>query len=259
MAGKPDASLTETTRMGSIVAERLLKVSGVASVAQQAGRADLSEDTWGTNISEIWVALDGQADYNRVRSKVRESLDDLIGFDFQIKPFLRERVDEVLTGTTADIAIRVVGPDLQQLRAAANRIAAVLGDVRGIADLRVEQVVDVPQVDILLRPADVARYGLSVGHLNGTLQTLLQGTTVGQVHEQDRVFDVIVHAGPVLRTQPANVRELLIDLPPHEPTRTESTTCAVWPTQPQRTEKIPLRALADMAVMRRRLQTLHGE
>jgi CzcA family heavy metal efflux pump len=248
MAGKPDASLPETTRMGSIVAERLLTVPGVASVAQQAGRADLSEDTWGTNISEIWVALDGRADYNRVRREVRKSLDDLAGFDFEIKPFLRERVDEVLTGTTADIVIRVVGPDLRQLRAAANRIAAALRDVHGIADLRVEQVVDVPQVDILLRPADVARYGLSIGYLNRTLQTLLQGVTVGQVHEQDRVFDVVVQADPVLRTQPANVRELLIDLPPHERTNTESTTFAVWPPPSQRTEKIPLRALADIQV-----------
>lgn len=248
MVGKPDGSLEESTRMGSIVAERLLNVSGVASVAQQAGRAELSEDTWGTNVSEIWVALDDDVDYDRVRSDVRKSLDDLAGFDFQIKPFLRERVDEVLTGTTADIAIRVVGPDLQQLRDAANRIAASLHGIRGIADLRVEQVVDVPQVDVLLRPADLARYGLSVGHLNGALQTLLQGTTVGQVHEHDRVFDVVVRADRAQCRQPSAVRELLIDLPPHEPTGNDSATFAVWPPHAQRTEKVPLKALADVDV-----------
>lgn len=250
MASKPDASLAESMRMGRIVAQRLLDVDGVKSVAQQTGRAELSEDTWGPNISEIWVALDEQADYDRVRNEVRASLEGLPGSDFQIKPFLRERVDEVLTGTTADIAIRVVGPDLAELRNRATRIAAAVRDVRGVADLRVEQVVGVPQVEVTLRPPDVARYGLSVGGLNSTIQTLLRGTTVGQVHEQDRVFDAVVRTPPALWKQPGQIGELLVDLPrSNGPSRGQGETAlAAWSPPSEQTEKIPLRALADIAV-----------
>ena len=263
MAGKPDASLPESTRMGQVVARRLLKIDGIETVAQQTGRAELSEDTWGPNISEIWISLDPRADYDRVREKVRASLEGLPGFDFQVKPFLRERVDEVLTGTTADIAIRVVGTDLGELRRRATRIAAALRDVRGVFDLRVEQVVDVPQVDITLRPRDVARYGLSVGELNDTVQTLLRGTTVGQVHEEDRVFDVVVRTSPALWKQPKEIGALLVDVAPHGPLRQESpirdpslqssslplaSTLVDGSLVPPRTEKIPLRALAEVSI-----------
>jgi len=236
-------------RMGHIVAERLQRVNGVRSVAQQLGRAELSEDTWGTNISEVWVALDPDADYDRVQSEVRASLVGLPGFDFQIKPFLRERVDEVLTGSTADIVIRVVGPDLDQLRMSAARIAAAIEGVPGIEDLRVEQVVDVPQIDVLLRPRDVSRYGVAVGKMNQTIQTLLRGATVGQVYERDHVFDVVVRAAPELRSDATSLGALLVDLPPHGPAmRRDSTAGVAGQSASQRTEKVPLRALADIAV-----------
>lgn len=229
MAGMPDSSLAESTRVGGRVADRLLAIPGVLSVAQQTGRADLSEDTWGPNISEVWIVLDDNADFDMMVDRVRESLGDLPGYAFQTKQFLRERIDEVLTGTTADIAIRVVGPDLDVLRQQAERIRESIAGVAGIVDLRIEQQVDIPQLEIVLRPRDVARYGLSVGDLHETIQTLLGGTQVGQVYEGDSVFDVTVRADPSLRTNPAALRELLVDLPNRE--------------------KIPLRALADVRVV----------
>jgi len=257
MSGKPDAALHESMRMGRIVADQLGRVDGVLSVAQQTGRAELSEDTWGPNISEIWVALDADADYDRIERDVRQMLARLPGFDFQIKPFLRERIDEVLTGSTADIVIRVVGPDLDRLRRSATQIASALNGVRGIEDLRVEQVIDVPQIDVLLRPNQVARFGASVGTMNATIQTLLRGTTVGQVHLSDRVFDVVVRADPRLRSDATALGELLVDLPSQAATapRPAPASLASWQTVapgmgtvPPRTEKVPLRALAEIGV-----------
>ena len=125
-----------------------------------------------------------------------KTLEDIPGYQFQVKQFLRERMDEVLTGSTADIVIRVVGPDLEILRSEANRIALQLEGIEGVQDLRLEQQVDVPQIEVLLRPKDAARYAFSVGDLNQDIQTLLKGSRVGQVYEQDRIFDVIVRAAP---------------------------------------------------------------
>jgi CzcA family heavy metal efflux pump len=228
MQGKPDSSLAESQRIGSLVARRLKQIPGVTSVAQQIGRADLSEDTWGPNISEVWTVLDETADYDRVLDQVHEILEEVPGYQFQTKQFLRERIDEVLTGSTADIVLRVVGPELTVLRDETARIANLVKEIEGVADLRLEQQVAVPQIEIQLRPQQTLRYGLSVGEVNQATQALLRGAEVGQVFENDTVFDVIVRAAPEVRDHPLSLGELLIDAPSGE--------------------KIPLRAVADVGL-----------
>ncbi len=228
MAGKPDSSIAESERVGKLLAKDLLQIQGVKSVAQQIGRADLSEDTWGPNISEVWISLADDADYDDVLEEIREVLDRTPGYAFQAKQFLRERIDEVLTGSTADLLVRIVGPDLQVLREQANSVAAAMAPISGVKDLRVEQLVDVPQVEILLKPQATAEYGLSVGAANQAIQTLLRGTLVGQVFEADSVFDVVVRSAPELRDDPRGLREVLLDGPQGHP--------------------IPLSALADVSI-----------
>lgn len=213
MAGKPDGSLAESVRVGRLLEERLSNIPGVQSVAQQIGRADLSEDTWGPNISEVWVVLQPSADYETTLARLREEVERIPGCQFQVKQFLRERIDEVLTGATADVVIRVVGSDLDVLRNLGAKISESIADVRGVADLRIEQQVDVPQVEVLLRPQEVAAYGFSVGALNQAIQTTMRGTVVGQVYEQDTVFDVVVRAHPDHRRVPDDLGRLLIDAP----------------------------------------------
>jgi CzcA family heavy metal efflux pump len=213
MAGRPDSSLPESVRMGGRVAARLKQIPAVVSVAQQIGRAELSEDTWGPNVSEVWVVVDEQADYEEVLGQIRAALDEMPGYLFQTKQFLRERMDEVLTGATADVVIRVVGPDLEQLRRLAESIRFGVASVEGVADLRVEQQIDVPEVEVLLLPQATLRYGFSVGQLNQTVQTLLRGRGVGQVYEEDAVFDVVVRAQPAWRSDPALLGQLLVDAP----------------------------------------------
>lgn len=228
MAGKPDGSLAESVRIGKHLAERLRAVPGVSSIAQQIGRADLSEDTWGPNISEVWVVLDPAADYDATLAALRKEVEEIPGAQFQVKQFLRERIDEVLTGVTSDIAIRIVGEDLQVLRTLGSDVAKTIAEVRGVEDLRVEQQVDVPQIEVLLRPRDVAGLGFSVGALNQAIQTTMRGTTVGQVYEQEAVFDVVVRAHPDHRRDPTELGRLLVDSP--------------------NGDKIPLSAVAQISV-----------
>jgi CzcA family heavy metal efflux pump len=213
MAGKPDSSLAETVRAGNHITRRLKAVPGVKSVAHQIGRANLSEDTWGPNISEVWVVLEPDADHLAIWNQVREGLAEVPGFVFQTKQFLRERIDEVLTGTTADIAVRIVGADLNVLRAKASEIAEAAERIPGVVDLRIEPLVDVPQIEMLLRPVQAAQYGLSVGELNEAIQTMLAGTVAGQVYEGDAVFDIVVRADPAARSNPAALGALLVDSP----------------------------------------------
>jgi CzcA family heavy metal efflux pump len=213
MAGKPDSSLAETVRAGNLVTRQLQAIPGVKSVAHQIGRANLSEDTWGPNISEVWVVLEDDADHLAIWQQVRDDLEQIPGFIFQTKQFLRERIDEVLTGATADVAIRVIGPDLGVLRAKAGEIAEAAEGIPGAVDLRVEPLVDVPQVEMLLRPHQAAQYGLSVGELNDSIQTLLAGTVTGQVYDGDAVFDVVVRAAPEVRGSPTALGALLVDSP----------------------------------------------
>ncbi len=229
MAGKPDSSLAESERVGQRLAKDLLLIPGVKTVAQQIGRADLSEDTWGPNISEVWISLSDDADYDHVLKEIRETLERTPGYAFQAKQFLRERIDEVLTGSTADLLVRIVGPDLQVLRKHAGEAAKVMGAVPGVKDLRVEQLVNVPQVDVLLKPRATAEYGLSVGATNQAIQTLLRGTQVGQIFETDSVFDVVVRSASELRDDPRGLSDVLLDGPQGHP--------------------IPLGALADVDVV----------
>jgi len=227
-AGKPDGSLVESVRVGKSLAERLRAVPGVVSVAQQIGRADLSEDTWGPNVSEVWVVVDPKADYEATLSALRREVEKIPGIQFQVKQFLRERIDEVLTGATSDIAIRIIGDDLEVLRTLGADVAKELEGVRGVEDLRVEQQALVPEVEVLLRPRDVAAYGFSVGALNQAIQTTLRGTVVGQVYERDAAFDVVVRAHADHRGDPQGLGRLLVDAPGGD--------------------KIPLSAVARIAV-----------
>ena len=161
--------------------------------------------------------------------EIRRVLDQTPGYAFQAKQFLRERIDEVLTGSTADLLVRVVGPDLQILRQHAAEAAKVMQEIQGVKDLRIEQMVDVPQVDILLKPRTTAEYGLSVGRANQAIQTLLRGNHVGQVFEEDSVIDVVVRSAPSLRDDPRELRNVLLDGPPGHP--------------------LPLSALADVSIV----------
>jgi CzcA family heavy metal efflux pump len=216
MFGKPDSSMDESVRMGGYLAKELLAIDGVRSVAQQIGRADLSEDTWGPDVSEVLVVVDERADYDNVLRQFRETLDHTPGYVFEIKQFLRERMDEVLTGVRAQLAIRVVGPDLQTLRQKADEIKDLVQPIAGVVDLRVEQQVEVPGIEVMVDPQKAARYGFSAGELHEELQSLLRGVRVGQVYEEDAVFDLVLRGHPEVRSAPASLLPLLLDSPTGE-------------------------------------------
>jgi CzcA family heavy metal efflux pump len=214
MAGLPGTALETSMRAGIGASKELLKVRGVVTTGLKAGRAGLGEDTWGPEQSEITLALDPTLDrYGATLDAVRRRLEAFPGFVFNVAQFLRERIDEILSGTRAEVVERIQGSDLEVLRAEAARDAQALAAVRGAAQVQVERQGDVPQIAIEFDRDAAARHGLTMADLRDATTTALWGTRAGQVYEGQKVFDIWVRGEDALRSDPAAIAALLVDGP----------------------------------------------
>ena len=214
MTGLPGTSLEESMRVGKIVQERLSQIPETVKTAQQAGRAELGEDTLGPYFSELVAKLkESGRPRDVVMADVREKLDGIPGFTFGIKQFISERIEEVLSGTTATVAVKVFGPDLGVLQQTAQQIQSVMATAPGVADLAVEQQTGVPQVAIEFDRQALALHGLTSADLAGTVQAAFFGTKVSDVVEQQKTFAIIVRYDPKLSTDVETMRRTLVDVP----------------------------------------------
>jgi CzcA family heavy metal efflux pump len=215
MAGLPGTSLPESLRVGAQVQRELAGLPVVSQICQQVGRAELSEDVWGTNYSEVHVALKPLSgdEAENARDQLRAVLARFPGYYFSIKPFLTERIEEIISGTTAQVAIRIYGADWPVLDRLASDVATELRQLDGARDVVVEQHSGVPELRLVANRAQCARYGLRPGHLLELLQTAFHGTTVNEAYEDARVVEVAVRLAPEVLGSVAAMRELPIDTP----------------------------------------------
>ncbi len=214
MAGVPGTSLEESMRVGAIVQQRLRRIPEVEKIAQRSGRAELGEDTWGPNYTEIDVNLRESArSRDEVMVDVRKNLEDLTGYAFSIKQFISERIEEVLSGTTATVVVKLFGPDLDVLQEKAAEIQSVMTAVPGLADLTVEQQTGVPQLLVRFNHDAMAQYGLNSADLAASIRTAFFGAVVSEVFEQQKSFAILVRYDPALTRNPQSIRETLIDSP----------------------------------------------
>ena len=206
----PGTSLRESLRVGRQIALELLKVPHVRSVCQRAGRAELSEDTWGTHYSEVDVdlaPLSGE-EAESAEGEIRKALAQFPGINFAIKTFLTERIEETLSGYTASVVVNIYGNDLDALDRKAREVAGVLAKVRGAADVLVQSPPGAPQVAVRLRKDDLTRWGFAPVDVLEALRTAYQGSVVGQTYEGNRVFDVSVILDAETRRSVARIGEL---------------------------------------------------
>jgi Cu/Ag efflux pump CusA len=183
----------------------------VRSVAQRIGRAELSEDTWGTHYTEFevdLVPLSGEA-ATTVQEDLRRILGGFPGVNFAIRGFLAERIEETLTGSTAEIVVKVFGDDLDSLDVAARRVARAVRAVSGATDVQYDPPAVTPEVTIRVRPTDLAAAGLASDDVLGAVEAATRGVKVGQTFEGNRSTDVVVVLEPEARAQP----EALAGLP----------------------------------------------
>ncbi|HYT88494.1 MAG TPA: efflux RND transporter permease subunit, partial [Gemmataceae bacterium] len=181
--------------------------TAVKAFGSHIARAEVGEEVYGPNFSELWVSFGNfKGDYDAARRKVEEVMARHPGFQHDLLTYLQERIKEVLTGTGATIVMRIYGPELDGLRQEAQRIKSVIEKggpdgtpVAGVADLKVEPQVLIPQIEVKVDEYRCGRYGLTREDVAGALTTLIGGTKVAEVHQDQKVFDVYVWGHPKVR------------------------------------------------------------
>jgi CzcA family heavy metal efflux pump len=212
MAGIPGTSLGESMRIGAVVTNELMKNPSVARVSQRVGRAELGDDTTGPHESEFDVrlkALDGK-NVGEIQDELRKTLKEIPGYGFSMNSFLTERIDETLSGTRADVAIKIFANDLDVLNDEAKKIADLLSQVRGAADVRVQAPGGMPQMMVQLVPARLLQLGFHPVDVLDAIQTAYQGAIVSQLYQGNRFFDVSVILDARNRRDPESVKNLMI-------------------------------------------------
>lgn len=208
----PGISLEESDRIGRQAEEILLTVPEIKTVARKTGRAELDEHALGVNVSEIEAPFElDDRSHQEVLDDIRHRLSVIAGANIEIGQPVSHRIDAMLSGTQASIAIKIFGNDLNKLYSIGNSIRKEIEDVEGIADLNVEQQIQRPELKITPRPKMLARYGISEPQFNEFISVMLAGETVSQVYEEDRSFNLVVRADEKSRHTAEDIRGMLID------------------------------------------------
>jgi len=210
----PGTSLAKSDEIGRRVERILLAQPEVIATARRTGRAEYDEHVQGVEAAEIDVGL---KDTGRPRaellSELRRQFSTLPGTNVTIGQPISHRIDHMLSGTRANIAVKVFGEDLQTLRRLGERVRAAIQDVPGVADLSLEQQMDVPFVRFVLNRPMIARYGLRPGDVAEAIETSFAGATVGRVFDRGAAFDLIVKFAPSAGADFERVADLPIDTP----------------------------------------------
>ncbi|WP_245620261.1 efflux RND transporter permease subunit [Phenylobacterium immobile] len=207
---KPGASVEAMERITILASKELRAIPGVRNFGSHIGRAEQGDEVYGPNFTELWISLDEKADYDASVKKIQEAIDGYPGLTRDVLTYLRERIKEVLTGAGATIVVRIYGPELDGLRSTAAQVEAAIRDVPGVADLKVEQQVLAPQIQIAPRPDALAAYGLTPGEVRRAAATLIAGAKVGEIYRNQMSFDVTVWGEPSVRSDLHAIQNLLI-------------------------------------------------
>lgn len=210
----PGISLEESDRIGHRAEELLLTIPEIETVARKTGRAELDEHALGVNTSEIeapFTLTDRSRD--EVAAEVRAKLGTLVGANVEIGQPISHRIDAMLSGTRAGIAIKLFGTDLNRMYALGNEIKEAIADVEGIADLNVEQQIERPELKIVPRREMLARYGVTLPEFAEFVSVNMGGEVVSQVYEEGKSFDLVVRTSGDRRDRMEDIRSLMIDTP----------------------------------------------
>ena len=208
----PGISLEESDRIGRRAEELLLTIPEIQTVARKTGRAELDEHALGVNVSEIeapFVLKDRS--HAELLDEVREKLSTISGANIEIGQPISHRIDAMLSGTQASIAIKLFGDNLNEMFVIGNRIKSAISGVEGIADLNVEQQIERPELKITPKRDMLARYGISLPAFAEFVTVNMAGETVSQVYEEGKTFNLVVRASEDNRGSMEHIRDLMID------------------------------------------------
>lgn len=210
----PGTSLQESNRVGNLIERKLHEVPEVVSTTRRTGRAELDEHAAGVSTSEIEVVTEPkERSHSAFMEDVRTKLSGLPGVAVEVGQPISHRIDHMLSGTRAQIAIKLFGPDLQVLRSKAEEIRAQMATVPGIVDLFVEQQVGVPQLQVAINRQSAGAVGLTAEELAEAVDTSFQGHVATQVQEEHRTYDVLVRFNDLARGSIEAIKRAPIDTP----------------------------------------------
>lgn len=212
VSSMPGISLEESDRIGRQAEELLLTIPEIKTVARKTGRAELDEHALGVNVSEIEAPFElDERSHAEVLEEVRHKLSVITGANIEIGQPISHRIDAMLSGTQANIAIKLFGDDLNRMFMIGNQIKEAVSDVEGIADLNVEQQIERPELKIVPKRELLAKYGISLPQFNEFITVNMAGEVVSQVYEKGKAFNLVVRASEDNRGSINHVKDLMID------------------------------------------------
>jgi CzcA family heavy metal efflux pump len=210
---KPGTSHPEMWRITAQACRELLTIPGVRNCGSHIGQAVGADEPYGVYFTENWISVDPSVDYDQTLASVQEVVDGYPGLVRDVQTYLKERMREVLTGSSDTVVIRIYGQDLEVLHEKADEVLAAMEGIEGVADLKKELHMATPQVEIEVDLAKAEQYGLKPGDVRRAAAFLLQGEEVGDIFIGGKTYDVNVWSTPQTRNSLTDIENLLIDTP----------------------------------------------
>jgi Cu/Ag efflux pump CusA len=213
---KPGTSHPEMMRITTLGSKELRAIPGVRNFGAHIGQATNSDEVVGMYFAENWISVDPAADYDSTLHAVQETVEGYPGLFRDVQTYLKERIREVLTGSSDAVVVRIYGPDLETLRAKAEEVEHAIAGVDGVVEPHVQLQTEEPQIEIKVDLLKAQQYGLTPGDVRRTAATLLASEETSDLWTEGKIYDVRVIGTPKLRHSVDSVRTLLIDTPSGE-------------------------------------------
>ena len=212
----PGTSVAEETRVSVSACKDLREIPGVRNCGSHIGQAFLADEVYGVDFGENWISVSSDVAYDETLERVNETVNYYPGLYRDVQTYLRERIKEVLTGSSESIVVRIYGPDLATLRTQANEIEHRIGDVDGLIDAHASFQTDLPHIEVEPNLAAARRYGLTPGEIRRQSSTMIASEEVSDIYAGGRAYDVHVTAIPEARDSVTDVENLQLDTPSGE-------------------------------------------
>ena len=207
----PGTSIGEETRITIDACNELRAIPGVRNCGSHIGQAFVADEPYGVEFGENWISVDPAVDYDKTHAAVLEVVNGYPGLRRDVQTYLKERIREVLTGSSDAIVVRIYGPDLGKLKDLAEDVEEKLNVIPGIIDLHTEQLINIPQIQVKVDLAAAQQYGVKPGDVRRLASTFMAGEEVGDIFNTGKAYDVVVWSVPESRASLTDVENLLID------------------------------------------------
>jgi Cu/Ag efflux pump CusA len=209
----PGTSRPEMNRIVAQASSELQSIPGISNIGSHVGRAITGDSVVGINSADLWVSLDPAADYAATVASIQEVVDGYPGMERGVQTYQPESLEQALTRPDQDVVVRIYGHELAVLNDTAQEVTLAVAEVDGVVDTKAVLHAEEPQVEIEVNLAAAEQYGIKPGDIRRQATTLLSGIHVGNLYEEQKVFDVVVWGMPEFRNSLTNIGQLLIDTP----------------------------------------------